>query len=186
MQTIIYIAMNSMMGNKAVLFCGIVVVAAATWFAFTPPTVPQLPFSTTPTPDNSAETAIPPSMPVAVADTAAPAKTIHIRFTSPTSSSVLVIGTSYDITWDVPGGLHGQLSLVDAGTGQVVGWIEQSVGPAQVMYPWTVRSVLVNGTSAAAKDIAPGRYQLRVTYPSAQVPEAESAAFEVVAATPTE
>lgn len=190
------------MGNKVILWGGIVIVALATWFAFTPPSAPLLPaFMITGTSSSSGVAlADPPAaatdnealahpgavIPPATTSGGAGGKIISIHFMSPTSSSELVIGAPYDITWSVAGGIEGQLYLVDAGTGRVVGWIEQHIGPAQVMYPWDARSVFVSATSPAAKDITPGNYQLRMSFSSPQVKAAESAVFTIVATTTTE
>jgi hypothetical protein len=174
-------------GNAIIFGVGTIVIAAATWLAFEKPVPAPLP---------------PPPADASVADTAGvlpqtqdgtpgasalpPAGKIVIHFLAPTSTSQLIEGISYDIRWSKPAGVTGQLYLVNAVTGGVVGWVEQNIGPSQTLFPWDARSVFVSALSPVAKNVLPGEYVLKLSFPSAQVPPVTSAAFSITATTTTE
>ena len=194
--------------GKVILIGGAVVLVVATWFAFRKPASPVLPGTNENSAGISSSTAATSAgdatgtsgTPVgsdALANeigrkgggTTAPIASapprILVSFTAPTSSSILVIGNSYDITWNKPAGRTGQLYLVAATSGVIVGWVEQSIGPAQVMFPWKARSVFTGSTSPVSKDVLPGEYILKLWFDSPQVPIAASAPFMIVATTTT-
>jgi hypothetical protein len=183
--------------GKIILGVGIIILAVATWFAFRKPVPITLPASVTNASSAATGAAVTDATPgggttAATGSTGsaggvgaqAAAKSGPIVFIAPTSTSELVIGQQYTIEWSRPGNVaDGQLYLVAEKTGAIIGWVQQSIGLSQVMFPWSVASVFISRTNPNAKVIVPGEYYLKLSYESAQVAGAVSAPFAIVATT---
>lgn len=188
--------MTSTNTKRALVFVlGAAIFATATWFAFKPPSSPPLAASilddasTTPaTTTPSATLTVVPSKTSTVAVAVAAnspkaAAKIVIEITSPASDAQWVVGTENSITWNKAAGSPGQIYLVDAASGVVVGWVQQAIGPAQTFFPWDTRDLFLSQTNPLTKDVAPGKYILKMTFLSPGVESAVSAPFWIVAPT---
>ncbi len=112
-------------------------------------------------------------------------KYTRITMISPTSNAVWSIGQQHTIQWNQPGGVTGQLSLVNASDGTIAGWIQQNIAPTQTYFVWDARSVYVSSISSAGRDVVPGEYLVKLTYDAPDVSSAVSAPFWITAATTT-
>jgi hypothetical protein len=174
-------------GNKITIVVGLGILAIATWFAARPPAPATIGLVSTPTSTSAAANpaTLPPTTSALISSSSQkpkPAAVTIITLTSPVSGAQWTIGQTNTISWNKPSGVTGQMWLVNATTGVVVGWILQNVGAAQLYFPWDAREVFVSDTNPSGKDVMPGRYIIKMSFISPNVPPVTSAPFTIVAA----
>lgn len=104
-----------------------------------------------------------------------------ITITVPTANDQWILGTQNTITWSAAAGSpDGTITLVNASTGAVVGWIQQHIAPKQATFPWNTRDVFVSQTSPSAENISPGTYRIVLTFNSPNNPSVTSPTFSII------
>lgn len=178
--------MNSTMknttGERITIAAGVAILAVATWFAARTPTVAPLPNTATASSSASAATAAASTsaiVPIAVTGPSIKSQNppVVITLTSPTSGAQWTIGQQNNIIWNKAAGVTGQLYLVDAKTGAIAGWIQQSIASTQTYFPWNTRELFSSATSPQGKDVLPGEYVVKISFTSPNIPSAVSAPF---------
>jgi hypothetical protein len=95
---------------------------------------------------------------------ATPGPFITISLITPISGNVWQIGTSNPIAWTQAANITGDIELLDAKTGAVVGVITSNTGPNQTAYSWDTRDIFLERYGADKKDVAPGIYLVRIHF----------------------
>lgn len=180
--------------EKIIITVGLVALAAATWLALRTPTAPALPVATmatssqtmaeaTTTSGGNSNTSTKPVTSSGPAVTSGGGKTNYIRITitDPVANTQWVIGKQNTITWSKAAGSTGQMYLVNAATGVVVGWIQQNVAPGQTYFPWNTRDLSLSRTNPGGKTVVPGEYIIKMSFASPEALPATSAPFTIVA-----
>ncbi len=117
----------------------------------------------------SVPTHLPPPPPVA-----------QITITSPAQDAAWVLQNQNTITWNQAAGSPGGIYLLNAGTGAIVGWIEQQVSATQTSFSWNTRDVFVSRTSPIKADVPAGRYRIALTFSSTRYPTVTSQTFSII------
>jgi hypothetical protein len=169
-----------MNGGTIAMAAGLAVFAVATWFAARTPTPPLLSSATgatSSTSDGKPDIALP----VIVSG-----KTSIIAVTNPPAGIQWTIGKQNTISWNAIGGITGEIALVNATSGIVAGWIQQTLSPTQTSYSWNTEYVFSQAKiPSAQKPVLPGRYFIKIYFASSQVTSTASASFSIVAPTGT-
>lgn len=83
---------------------------------------------------------------------------------SPVGGEEWEIGKLHTIKWNIEAGATGQIYLIDSSTKQIVGWINSETGTHQTSYNWDTRSVFLSRYSGLKKDLAVGKYILKIKF----------------------
>ena len=134
------------------------------------------PTSPEPTPTTAVQPAT--TSPAAKKPTPPPAKSA-ITFLSPAANEEWVIGEPHIIKWSRGSVQMGSLSLLNATTKKVVGWILSSANRNQASHQWDTRSVFISRGSPSSQDLAPGSYVLHLIFDGPEV-AVESAPFSII------
>jgi plastocyanin len=115
-----------------------------------------------------------------VPGTASPA-TEKITITSPIAGSQWILGKQNTIQWSrTAGALDGTITLINASTSAVVGWIQQHIAPQQAIFPWNTGNVLVSQTSGQTENVPPGSYRIVLTFNSPSIPSVTGPVFSII------
>ncbi len=163
---------------------GLGIFAIATWFASRPPALPAASLAAATAASSTPVTPLPAAQIKKNNVAGGAAAVISITLTGPTSGAQWAIGTQHTISWNKSAGVTGQMYLVNATSGAIVGWIQQNVAPKQVYFPWNTRDVFLSGTNPAEKDVLPGKYVIKMSFTAPNVPPAVSAPFFIISAQP--
>ena len=120
-----------------------------------------------------------PSAPVSSKSPASPQPPV-ISFITPPAGDSWPIETQNTIIWNKPGGISGELVLVNAGTGTVAGVILSQVGPEQTSYTWNTRDLYLNRTSPTETTVTPGKYMVMLSYDGNHITPVVSPVFSIV------
>ena len=97
------------------------------------------------------------------------------------AGSQWITGEQNVIQWSqAAGALDGTITLINASTGAVVGWIQQHIAPHQAIFPWNTGSVLVSRTSGQTENVPPGRYRIVLTFNSPSIPSVTGPVFSII------
>jgi len=89
----------------------------------------------------------------------------------------------HTIQWNrASGAPNGTISLVNAATGAVVGWIQQQILPTQTTFPWNTRDIFMTKTGPLKEDVAPGQYRIVLTFNSPSDPPVTGPIFSIITA----
>jgi plastocyanin len=103
-----------------------------------------------------------------------------ITFVAPAADAQWTFNDQHTIQWSKASGSPGTITLLDATTGAVVGWIQQQILGTQNTFTWNTRDVFVSKVSPQTANIAPGRYRIAISFLSPRDPEIVSSVFSVV------
>jgi plastocyanin len=105
----------------------------------------------------------------------------QLSILSPSANAEWVLHTNNAIQWSREVGYGGGgLSLTDAATGNLLGWITPTLGPRQTSYTWNTRDVALERTVPQKKDISPGTYLVTLHLDSGTPREVASGIFRIV------
>jgi hypothetical protein len=169
-------AMKRLSYSTIILAAALAIFAIATWLALQTPSAPSLP-------PNASSSTTTSGIGITTAPQPQPG-TDHltiINITNPTSSTRWVIGKQNTITWSKAGGITGQMYLVNATSGAIVGWIQQNIAPNQTYFPWSTDDVFLSHTNPTKKNILPGEYIIKMSFESPNVLPVISAPFFITA-----
>lgn len=193
---------NYHMKNKkyvqvAALIIGIVVLGLIAWAVVKWPAGPTQPTTgpqqqsasttvaatsssvSTPTRSPAAHVSLPasPSTPSPAAPKAA-----AIAITSPASNAQWIFESQHTIQWSrAAGAPNGTISLLNASTRAVVGWIQQQIVPQQTSFPWNTRDLFVGLVSPLKEDVLPGNYRIGLTFDSPSILPVVGPVFSIIA-----
>ena len=106
--------------------------------------------------------------------------TSQISILSPIKSEQWAIATNHTVRWSKAAGVTGQVYLVSANTGQIVGWIHPSTGANQTSFDWNTRDITIGRTDPSRKDIGVGNYFIEMKFDSPKMLSARSGAFLIL------
>ncbi len=106
-------------------------------------------------------------------------KAFSIYLTSPLKGEKWALGVTHTIRWNTAAQSAGQIYLVSATTGVVVGWINPSTGTDQTYYEWSTRDVSVTRDGGARKDVGVGDYVIKIKFDNKTIPEVTSGVFSI-------
>lgn len=86
------------------------------------------------------------------------------KIITPASGDQWVIRENHTIQWSEESLGNGVITLLDAQTKSVVGYITPSLTLHQKSFTWNTRDVFLSRTGSQKKDVQPGQYVLRVTF----------------------
>lgn len=155
---------------------GVVLVAGLVWVIATAPKseAPQgAPESQTPPPDTNQRPPVNPS------GTSGDGKSFTIYLSAPSGGEKWLIGTDHTISWTNAAKITGEITLVQAGTNEVMGWINSMTGADQTSYSWDTRYLYLTRNSAERKTVGQGNYFIRVKFDSASYPVLTSGTFSI-------
>ncbi len=113
------------------------------------------------------------------ATSAKPPGTI-ITFVTPIPGETWTINQQNTVQWSRAGGVSGEIALLDASTKALVGVILPATGPQQTSYAWNTRDLLLSRTNPLKKNVAPGRYLVRVSWDGNNLPPITSQPITIV------
>jgi plastocyanin len=103
--------------------------------------------------------------------------------TSPAANDQWVSTVQHTIQWNrASGAPNGTISLVNAATGAVAGWIQQQILPTQTSFPWNTRDIFTTKTGPLKEDVAPGQYRIVLTFNSPSDPPVTGPEFSIITA----
>jgi hypothetical protein len=106
----------------------------------------------------------------------------NLRVTFPTEGDTLVMGTSYDITWDatIERGSYLSVTLIDI-DGNTMGYLGAVEYPA-TSFEWNPKFILDISGTHQSKDVVAGLYRLRLTVrdTNGSAHQTESELFEII------
>lgn len=102
-----------------------------------------------------------------------------IYITSPAAGEKWVIGQNNTIKWSEEGGFKGFIYLANAGTKEIVGWINSETGPHQTSYVWDARDLFISRYNPNKQAARVGNYIIGVGFESKKQP-AISGVFEII------
>jgi plastocyanin len=106
-----------------------------------------------------------------------------IALVAPVAGDQWIIGSQNTIKWSrAAGAPDGTITLLDATTGAVVGWIQQHLSPPQATFPWKTGNVFLSRTSPLMKDVPPGNYRIALAFTSPDIPAVTSQMFSIIPA----
>jgi hypothetical protein len=88
----------------------------------------------------------------------------NISVVTPSSGDILALSKPHIIRWSRAADSLGVITLIDASSKNVVGWIAATIAPQQVTHSWDTRTVAVGPASAASREVAPGSYIVRIAF----------------------
>lgn len=100
--------------------------------------------------------------------------------TSPLNNNEWVIGETHLITWSKAAGIPGSIYLVNAATGATVGWITPTTATNQTSYSWNTKEVALSRTNPQRKDLATGKYIIKIEFDRKPALRIESAPFSII------
>lgn len=104
---------------------------------------------------------------------------VGLSIVSPAGGESWVMGKAHLIRWTHEEGHNGSISLIDASSKAVVGWIASNLSPQQVTYDWDTARVGLARTDPSKKEISGGTYIIRVVFDSSNT-KLESAPFQII------
>lgn len=165
-------------GGKIVVTAGIAVLAVATWFASKTPVPPPLPAGATATSSPSDIGDLASSSAVRERATSSVGMQAAITITNPAAGDQWVIGEQHTISWNIPGGMTGEIALVNATSGVVAGWIQQTIAPTQTSYPWNTEYLFAGAKIPSTQQpVLPGEYVIKIYFARPNMPTVVSPAF---------
>ena len=102
---------------------------------------------------------------------------VPIIITAPALNDNWELDVPHTIQWSRVPGVIGGVSLVNANDGTTVGWIVQQIDREQTSSPWDTRFVQESRTSALKKEVAPGRYFIKIIFDAPAHPTVSSKSF---------
>lgn len=110
-----------------------------------------------------------------------------ITFVSPATNDQWILQTTHTIKWNrAAGAPDGTISLIDATTGTVVGWIQQQILPQQTSFSWNTRDIFPSPTGPLKNDVSTGKYRIVLTFNSPNAPRVIGPAFSLISAAQAE
>lgn len=106
-------------------------------------------------------------------------KAVSINITAPASGDKWEIGKIHTIKWSQAAGVTGGIELVNAATGNTVGWILSQTGANQTSYDWDTKQISLSRDSALGKQIEAGTYSVKIIFDNKNYSPAQSAQFSV-------
>lgn len=98
---------------------------------------------------------------------------------SPAADDRWVVGELHAILWSRAADISGGMSLLNANTKEVVGWINSNLGGGQTFFTWDTQSVFLARNSGYKKNIDPGRYIVKIQF-DGNLASIQSAPFSVI------
>jgi len=128
--------------------------------------------------------ALPSSAPTPSSPTAIPAPAgSKITIVAPVLNDQWIIGKQNIIQWSrAAGAPDGTITLINASTGAVVGWIQQHIASGQATFPWNTGSVYISRTSSLSKNVPTGNYRIVLTFNSPSIPAVTGPVFTIISA----
>jgi hypothetical protein len=114
--------------------------------------------NTTPT----TTTAVTPTPKPTTAPKPTPKQTIF--FLSPAKGTVAKLTSPLTILWNKAGGQKGSLSVYNATTNTLVGWIISETQAEQTTFTWNTTSAAISRYGGNRKDLASGTYVIKLTF----------------------
>ena len=105
-----------------------------------------------------------------------------IKMVTPALGESWTLDKIHTIRWTTSAGSTGSIELLDASSGQIVGWVTPNISAFQTSFDWDTRMVSISRMSPSRKDIAAGNYILKIVFDSSRTP-VESVAFPVITST---
>lgn len=102
-----------------------------------------------------------------------------IAVLSPAADNRWVVGELHTISWSRAADISGGMSLLNADTKEVVGWINSNLGGGQTSFAWDTQSVFLARNSGYKKNIDPGRYIIKIQF-DGNLASIQSAPFSVI------
>ncbi len=163
----------------AAFIIGILVLGIIAWLVVNPTSGPS-PYLSVPQQRNASTTStrVPSVKPTY---TASPVSESKITIVSPAQNDQWILGNRNTIQWSrAAGAIDGTISLLNASTGVVVGWIQQHISPQQMIFPWNTGDVFISPTSALREDVPTGNYRIALTFNSPDIPSVTSPVFSII------
>ncbi|HVN26716.1 MAG TPA: hypothetical protein VMT99_03660 [Candidatus Paceibacterota bacterium] len=102
-----------------------------------------------------------------------------IKIITPVSGDEWKIGVTNPVSWTPEANFTGEIDLVDAKTGTVIGVILSETGPHQTSYGWNTREISLNRYSPLKKEVAAGTYKVRMKFDGNNLPTITSPTFTI-------
>jgi len=106
--------------------------------------------------------------------------TAKITMTAPILGSQWILGEQNIITWSrAAGSPDGTITLLDASTGAIVGWIQQHILTSQTNFSWDTGVIFPSKTSGLTESVPTGNYRIVLTFNSPSIPAVTGPVFSV-------
>ena len=165
---------------------GIVVICLVVWlFAKLSAGSPQLTGAPGASTTSTASSSTGASAPAAPTQThpsgAASPAAAKITMTEPILGSQWILGEQNTIQWSrAAGSPDGTITLLDASTGVIVGWIQQHILTPQTNFSWDTGVVFPSRTSGLTKSVSTGNYRIMLTFNSPSIPSVTGPVFSII------